>query len=82
MGVCMLKVKMCMLVLVAATSSAFATKADAFVSPSKLCNASNLGEFTYTYNGRNKYEWYCNGSQWVFNLQYFCNQYGNNCIPY
>lgn len=80
-GVCMLKVKVGAVVLAAVFAGSFSQKAEAFNAPTTACTSSNIGQFAYTWIGNSKFEWYCDGSQWIFNLKYQCNQNGLNCIP-
>ena len=78
----MLKLKLGAVVLAAVFAGAFSPKAEAFMAPSYACTAANQGEVAYTWRRNTKFEWHCENNQWVFMLQWECNQYGNNCIPY
>lgn len=77
----MLKAKIGMVVLAAAFAGTFSSSAEAFSPPTYACTAANQGEVAFTQRGTSKFEWICSNGEWVFLLQYQCNQYGYNCIP-
>ena len=53
----------------------------AFSPPGSSCDASNEGAQTSTSHESGYIVWECHSGNWMFLLQYECDQFGNNCIP-